>query len=268
MFTQLLGLVWFSISLGTTESETLDYWQAPRPTPLQWEQAVLRTPKGKPIGVYYRGKFGPGHRGPTPNQIEYVFENKRLVSATYYFAEIDATEGQKLFNQWQSDTFNGATKEPSAVQKAADRVSTYFVTPNETWKWVVNGSDITIRLSSNTRLPTALAEAIALGAKTSEKSTLDAVRRYAHVHRRLIEGKTEIETVRALIEDEATPPLMTGDLRLVLAMMLSAAFRNAATHPTAPDCQTKLLEEAKSLAPQLANQMDQLRRLCRSKASR
>ncbi|MGB0645632.1 MAG: hypothetical protein ACPGQS_00580 [Bradymonadia bacterium] len=265
MLTSLLSLVWFSVSLGATEKETLDFWQAPHPTPLQWEQAVLKTPNNKPIGVYYRGKFGQGGQGLTPNQVEYVFETGRLVSATYYFAEIDASEGQKLFNQWQTETFRGRTKEPSAVQKAADRVSTYFVSQDETWKWVVNGSDITIRRSSNSRLPTALAEAIALGANVPAKSILDVVRRYAYVHRRLIEGKTEIERVRALIEDKATPPLMASDLRLVLAMMLSAAFRNTATHPTAPDCQTKLLDEAKLLAPQLARQMDQLKRLCRAK---
>lgn len=268
MLPSLLTLVWFSISLGATENEALNFWQTPRPTPLQWEQALLKTPEGKSIGVYYRGKFGGDNQGLTPSQIEYVFENGRLVSATYYFAEIDATDGQKLFNQWQSETFSGRTKEPSAVQKAADRVSTYFVGPNETWKWVVNGSDITIRRSSNTRLPTALAEAIALGAKSPQEIPADTVRRYAHVHRRLIEGKTETEAVRALLKDKATPPLMARDLRLVLAMMLSAAFRNAATHPTSPDCQTKLLDEAKSLAPQLAAQMNQLKRLCRAKPTR
>ena len=127
---------------------------------------------------------------------------------------------------------------------------------------MVNGSDITIRVSSNSRLPTALAEAVALGAPMKGKAYPPVVKTYAQIHRRLMEGKTEIDEVRALIDVPMTPPLMKADMRLVLAMMLSAAFRNTATHPTAPACKIVLLEEAAQLAPQLTTQIQTLRRLC------
>jgi hypothetical protein len=76
-----------------------------------------------------------------------------------------------------------------------------------------------------------------------------------------------VDAVRTLIDAKAAPPLMKSDMRLVLAMMLSAAFRNAATHPTAPACQTKLLTEAAGLAPQLSPQIRKLQGLCSNKKS-
>lgn len=261
-------LIWFSMALGTSESTVLEFWLHPQPEPTQWERSVIKSPQGAEIGVYYRGKFEVKGAGLAPDQIEYVFENNALVSSTLYFSEMEASTAAALFNGWSKQKHPEKVAEPSAVQKAADRVSTYFVTETATWKWVVNGSDVTIRVSSNTRLPTALAEAVALGAPAKGKAYPKAVKAYAHIHRRLMDGKTELDQVRNLIDAPMTPPLMKADLRLVLAMMLSAAFRNAATHPTAPACQHPLLEEAAVLAPQLSTQIRTLKRLCKTPAHR
>jgi len=259
-------LVWFSMALGASESAVIEHWLAPNPEPEQWEQSILKNPQGAQIGVYYRGKFEVSTLTVVPDQIEYVFEHDALISSTLYFSEIEGPAAQQLFNQWLTHTFGSPPQKPSAVQKAADRVTTYFTGKNGTWKWVVNGSDITVRHSSNTRLPTALAEAVALGAKPSQGQTQSPiVMQYAKIHRRLINGKTEIDSVRSLLAAKATPPLMKSDLRLVLAMMLSAAFRNAATHPTAPACEAKLLTEAAKLAPQITAQIQKLKRLCTQK---
>jgi hypothetical protein len=255
-------LIWFSMALGASESTVLEFWLHPKPEPKQWERSVLKNPEGTEIGVYYRGKFSVKRAQLAPDQIEYVFENDALVSSTFYFSEMEAPSAQALFDEWLKDKYPERPPEPSAVQKAADRVTTYFVRETETWKWVVNGSDITIRVSSNSRLPTALVEAVALGASMKGKTYPKVVKRYAQIHRRLMEGKTELDQVRALMGAEITPPLMKSDMRLVLAMMLSAAFRNAATHPTSPACQSPLLEEAAELAPQLRSQIRRLQRVC------
>ena len=257
-------LIWFSMAVGASESSVLEFWLHPNPEPKQWERSVLKDSTGNEIGVYYRGQFEPKGGRLTPDQIEYVFENNALISSTLYFSEVEAPAAQSLFNGWLHRTYGEQPPEPSAVQKAADRVTTYFVNAKDTWKWVVNGSDITIRVSSNDRLPTALAEAVALGAPSTTKTYSNTVRAYAQVHRRLVNGKTELDEVRALIEAQSTPPLMKADMRLVLAMMLSAAFRNAATHPTAPACQLDLLTEAATLAPRIKQQIKDLRRMCKA----
>ena len=254
------------MALGASEHTAIEHWLAPNPEPAQWERSILKNPEGTEIGIYYRGKFEVGAMSVVPDQIEYIFEHDALISSTLYFSEIEGPAAQRLFNQWLTQTFGANPIKPSAVQKAADRVTTYFSSNDDTWKWVVNGSDITIRHSSNTRLPTALAEAVALGFKPL-KGQLHSptVKQYAKIHRRLINGKTEVDTVRSLLAAKATPPLMKSDLRLVLAMMLSAAFKNAATHPSAPVCQSKLLVEAGALAPQLGPQIEKLNSLCTSK---
>jgi hypothetical protein len=259
-------LIWFSMALGASENTVIEHWLEPNPEPSQWERSILKNLQGTKIGVYYRGKFEVSTMSVVPDQIEYVFENDALISSTLYFSEMEGPAAEQLFNQWLSQTFGSTPIKPSAVQKAADRVTTYFAGSDDTWKWVVNGSDITIRRSSNTRLPTALAEAVALGAKPVRGRTHSTtVKQYAKIHHRLINGKTELDAVRSLLSAKDTPPLMKSDLRLVLAMMLSAAFRNAATHPTAPACQSKLLTEAALLAPQLTSQIQNLKSLCTSK---
>lgn len=256
------------MALGASESTVLEHWLAPNPEPRQWERSVLKNPNGDQIGVYYRGKFEVRGMTLVPDQIEYVFEHDALVSSTLYFSEMEGPAAERLFNQWLAQTFGAQPMEPSAVQKAADRVTTYFAGTNATWKWAVNGADITVRQSSNARLPTALAEAVALGASPSKGQTYPKiVNQYAQIHRRLMNGKTEVDAVRTLIDAKDAPPLMKSDMRLVLAMMLSAAFRNAATHPTAPACQTKLLTEAAGLAPQLSPQIQKLQSLCSNKKS-
>ena len=56
--------------VSTTESETLDYWQAPAQRHFNGSR---RSEDARVANGYYRGKFDLVI-GPTPNQIEYVFK--------------------------------------------------------------------------------------------------------------------------------------------------------------------------------------------------
>ena len=258
-------LIWFSLSLGASQDATLDHWVAPKPQPEAWYQSTLKSSDKTPIGVYLRGQFDPKPNEIRPSVIEHIFEADTLVVTTLYFARLTPAESKRVFNGWLQYEFGPRPPPPSATYQAKGRFTTYYVTPKATWKWVTDDEKLIARVSSNQRVPTALAEAVGLGATLSQDfgQSTRTVSSYGQIHSQLLKGKAQLPQLRALLKDKQLPPLMKVDVELVVAMLLSAQFKNQASDKISPTCDRTLLDEAVRLAPSLNADIQKLRTQCR-----
>ena len=229
-----------------------------------WERAVLKDELKKTFGVYLRGQLDPKRDKVRPNMIEHVFEHDRLVVTTLYFSRLKAQSSKRLFNAWLQNQFGHRPPPPSAVHQAGGRVTTYYVVGAQTWKWVTDDGKLVARVSSNTRVPTALAEAMALGYKTNAKlqRITSFTERYAKMHQKLLKGQKPLPALKKLHGEKALPPLMRRDVSLVIAMLLAADFSISMNLPSAPKCNEKLLDEALKYAPSLVVDIEKLRGRC------
>ena len=257
-------LIWFSLSLGASQEAALNHWVAPKPQPKVWQQATLKSRTKAPIGIYLRGEFDPVTDQIRPSVMEHIFEKDKLVVTTLYFAQLSPAKTKKLFNGWLQYEFGPRPPTPSAVYETKGRVTTYYVTPSVTWKWVTDDGKLVARVSSNERVPTALAEAVALGyvLPTGVGTANGIVEAYAHTHRSLLNGETPLPKLRALLQEPTLPPLMKADVEMVIAMILSAQFKAKAQNKTSPSCDYGLLDEALALAPALGSDIQKLREQC------
>lgn len=257
-------LIWFSLALGASEESTIRYWEQPNPQPRVWERAVFKDELNKPFGVYLRGELDPKKNKVRPSLIEHIFEQDRLVVTTLYFPRLKAQASKRLFNAWLQNQFGHRPPPPSAIHETRGRVTTYYVVGAQTWKWVTDDGKLIARVSSNTRVPTALAEAIALGFKTKAdpRAVSSVTERYANLHRRLLKGEKTLLALKQLHGEKALPPLMRRDVSLVIAMLLAADFSASMNLPSDPKCNEKLLDEALTYAPSLKIDIEKLRGKC------
>lgn len=257
-------LIWFSLMMGVSEEAAIKHWTAPKPQPSTWQRAAIKHRDGRSVGVYLRAKFDSKTDEIRPWMTEYRFDDDKLVAATHYFSDLPEASAKRLFMGWYVNEFGVRPPKPAAVQRTKDRIATYFVTPSVTWKWVTDGTKMVARVSSNERLPTALAEAIALGYQHTTEEKRPYVERYAAIHRSIVGGGRPLSKLRELMRDDTLPPLMKSDMELLVAMLLAAEFKRKSKDRAKPTCVYALLDEAQALAPSLKRDLNKLRASCRA----
>ena len=256
-------MVWFGLSLGATEEQTLDYWNVPNPAPKVWQRARLKTADGAAYGVYLHGDFKNQSAPNTPVSVEHIFVGNQLSVTTWYFSGITPLTSKEIYHGWQAEHFKQRPPKPSAEVVHHNRNLAYFVEREHTWKWVFTRDSLTIRVSHNTRSPTTLAEAIAGGAKSAV--TLPAsTKAYADLHRTALAKKSVVAQASALLKNKDLPQHLRADTELVLGMGL-AAKASAALDESPPRCLHTVFAEAARLAPRMKKSIKALQKRCPKK---
>lgn len=190
-----------------------------------------------------------------PADATFRFVDGKLVMAELLFSAAAAPPG-KTAAQVLEAAFQG--RPVAAKAEAVGRVTRYVVDAAATLAWTQDGSDARVVLALDAAAPVPRAEAASAGAPAGALDAIPGARAWQRGHAAVAERRFDdaVKAFDAVVGATDAPVLLGEPARLLLAMSLAARASAAGPSPAA----LADVARARALAPDLADDLDDLRR--------
>tara|TARA_B100001093_G_scaffold509636_1_gene574053 strand:+ start:277 stop:1086 length:810 start_codon:yes stop_codon:yes gene_type:complete len=197
-----------------------------------------------------------------PSSAVFYFHENALVSGTMQFSREKGPRGEHLTQhiQQQVETFG----KPIAVGQVVGRYTRYYSNSTTTTAWVQDGDQAQIKLYVDRLNPMGRAEATAQGAQLS-LADYSGASAYKSGYQALLkeDWAAAISSFKSVIENKQAQPIFKDQVQFVLAMSIAASLKGEFKRPKN---RTRIwvktaemqINQAKTLAPALKIQLDQL----------
>ncbi|MEE2756667.1 MAG: hypothetical protein VYA30_08390 [Myxococcota bacterium] len=197
-----------------------------------------------------------------PSSAVFYFHRSKFVSGTMQFSREKGPQGKHLTHYVNRHVSRFG--KPIAVGQTVGRYTRYYAHSGMTIAWVQDGDEAQVKIYVDRLNPVGRAEAVALGAQLNLEDYPGAGA-YRMGYQALLkeDWSSAVPSFKAASENQKAHPIFREQVQFILAMSiatsLKAEFRQQSKKtPAWLRAAAKKIDYAKTLAPELTSQLNQL----------